>query len=153
MKWSWRVLHDEDFSIMPFQDCWVLKVRKLCCHLNFPIPVGALGIKCQGHWKFYPNTSLGCGTEDLTLDTSWIENAIMTFSWCYGSALSPFCTAEKKHFWAVRDWLKLGMYCPSHSFEGITLILLLRVVKDWEKQWLKPAHCKYKRHREAVAKA
>lgn len=95
LKRSWRVLHDEDFSIMSFQDCWVLKVRKLCCHLNFPIPVGALGIKCQGHWKFYPNPSLGCGTEDLTLDTLWNENAIMTFSWCYSSPLSPFCTAEK----------------------------------------------------------
>lgn len=33
----------EDFSIMTFEDCWVLKVRK------FPIPFGALGIKCQGH--------------------------------------------------------------------------------------------------------
>lgn len=87
--------HCEDFSIMTFQDCWVLKVRKFQCHLNFPIPVGALGIECQGHRKFYPNPGLGCGSEDLTLDTSWNENAIMTFSGCC-SAL-PFCAAEN-HF-------------------------------------------------------
>lgn len=46
------------------------------------------------------------------------------------------------------------MCCPSHSFGGITLILAFRMVKDWEQQWLKPAHCQcYKRPRKAVVKA
>lgn len=62
--------------------------------------------------------------------------------------------SSKKPFWAERDWARLGMDCPSHSFEGITLILPFRMVKDWEQQWLKPADCQsYKRHRKAVVEA
>lgn len=62
--------------------------------------------------------------------------------------------SSRKPFWAERDWPRLGMDCPSHTFEGITLILPFRMVKDWEQQWLKPADCQsYKRHRKAVVEA